>query len=308
MNQILYTQKNKKNGNKIQVKNVVIFFVIAIIIFGLAFIAQGTYAVITAKKQQQEEEKKIPNITLQRNDEELEFIVENEKPIYTIAYNWNGGEETKIDAEATTKFQTTIDLPIGTNTLNITVTDVNQRQYNYQKEYVVEGVGKPEVELSVTNQNQIKIIAKDSYGLQSIIYTWNNGEEKIVKPTSDDDTLIEALIDIPLGQNTLNVVATNYSNLQTTKTLDVKGVRKPKVTITKEGNGLHIKVEDEQGIKEINYTLNGNRYTINSAYFGTKNKVVEYTQPLEQGENTIILEAYNINDEVTEYKGKCMYP
>ena len=96
MNQILYTKKNKKNGNKIQVKNVVIFFVIAIIIFGLAFIAQGTYAVITAKKQQQEEEKKIPNITLQRNDEELEFIVENEKPIYTIAYNWNGGEETKM--------------------------------------------------------------------------------------------------------------------------------------------------------------------------------------------------------------------
>lgn len=312
MNQIIYTQKKKSSRDEL--RNVLTFFAIAIIIFGIALTAQGGY--VTAQniskqiqlEEKRKEEAKGPNIEIQKQEETITIIVENTKPIYTVAYNWNGSNEKTIDAQAKTKFQATIDLPLGTNILNIIVTDVNQKVYRYEKEYYVEGTGKPIVELAVTNKNQIKMKAKDMLGLQTIEYSWNNGEIVTVRPNEEENTIIETIVDIPLGQNTLNVVATNNSGLQTSKTIDIKGIKKPEVTLLKEANGLSIKVEDAEGIKEINYTLNGKKYTINSAYFGTNNKVVEYTQPLADGENYIILEAYNTSGIVTEVKGKCQYP
>ena len=312
MNQIIYTQKKKSSRDEL--RNVLTFFAVAIIIFGIVLTAQGGY--VTAQniskqikiEQQRKEEAKGPNIEIQKQEESITIIIENDKPIYTVAYNWNGSNEKTIDAQAKTKFQTTVDLPIGTNILNIIVTDVNHKVYRYEKEYYVEGTGKPTVELSVTNKNQIKMKAKDIFGLQAIEYSWNNGEIVTVKPNEEDNTTIETTVDIPLGQNTLNVIATNINGFQTSKTLDIKGIKKPEVTLLKETGGLYIKVEDAEGVKEINYTLNGKKYTINSAYFGTNNKVVEYTQPLADGENYIILEAYNTSGIVTEVKGKCQYP
>lgn len=306
MNQILYTQ-NKKSANA-EIRSVIIFFVVAMIIFGGAFVAQGSYAMIVAANNENAGNELAPSISIQRNDTEIIVTIESEKPIYTVAYNWNGRDEKTLDAEAKTKFQTTIDLPTGENILNIIVTDVNQKVNRYQKKYFVEGTGKPAIEILVTNTNQIKMTAKDTLGLQTMTYTWNNGEPVTIEASQEDNTIIETIVDIPLGQNTLEIVATNYDNIQTTKTIDIKGVKKPVVTLLKEADGLYIKVEDEAGIKQINYTLNGNQYTINSSYFGTNNKVVEYKQPLEQGQNYIILEAYNVNDIVTEYKGKCVYP
>lgn len=308
MNQIIYTE-NKKSGS-VEIRNVVIFFIIAMIIFGISFIAQGSYAMVTAAKQnkQLQEQEKGPDIQIQRNETSIILVAENEKPIYTVAYNWNGQNEKTLDAQAKTKFQTEIDLPVGTNILNITITDVNQKSHKYQKEYYVEGTGKPSIELAVTNKNQIRMTAKDILGLQSIIYRWNNQDPVTVQASAEDSTTIETIVDIPIGQNTLNVTAINNNNIETTKTLDIKGVKKPTITLLKQSDGLYIKVEDEEGIKEINYTLNGNKYTINSTYFGTNNKVVEYTQPLAEGENYIILEAYNVSGIVEEYKGRCEYP
>lgn len=307
MNQIIYTQ-NKKSATA-EVRSVVIFFIVAIIIFGIALIAQGSYAIVNiAKEKEVQKKEKAPNIQIQKQDNNIIINVESEKPIYTVAYNWNGKGEKTLDAEAETKFQTTIDLPTGANTLNIIITDINKQTHKYQKEYYVEGTGKPIIELSVTNKNQIKISAKDISGLQTMSYAWNNQEAVQVEPNAEDNTEMEITVDIPIGQNTLNVIATNENNIQTTKTLDIKGVKKPVVALLKQDNGLYIKVEDEEGIKEINYTLNGKKYTINSSYFGTNNKVVEYTQPLTEGENYIILEAYNLSGVVTETKGKCQYP
>lgn len=312
MNQIIYTQ-NKKSSKQ-DLRNIVIFFAVSIIIFGIALITQGSYAMSVSISKQKEIEQKIKeeqqgtDIQIQRVGDSVTIIIENEKPIYTVAYNWNSESPKTLDAEAKTEFKTTIDLPVGTNTLNIAITDVNQKTLKYQKEYYVEGTGKPTIELSVTNKNQIKMTAKDTLGLQALVYSWNNGEETTIEPSAEDNTKIETLVDIPIGQNTLKVTAVNNDNRDTIKTLDIKGVKKPVVTLLKQADGLYIKVEDEEGIKEINYTLNGRKYTINSSYFGTNNKVVEYTQPLAEGQNYIILEAYNESGIVTEYKGRCEYP
>ncbi len=306
MNQILYTQ-NKNKGNS-EVRGIVIFFAVAIIIFGISFTAQGSYALISNSKVEEDSQEIGPNIQVDRNDAQIKISLESQKPIYTVAYNWNGEDERTIDAGASTSFETNIDLPKGTNILNITVIDINQKSYQYQKEYYVETPDKPTIELFVTNQNQIRMTAEDAAGLTGLVYTWNNDQPITVQPSQEDNRKIEATVDIPIGQNTLNVSATNQNNKQTIKTIDIKGVKKPIITLLKEADGLYIKVEDELGIKEINYTLNGNRYTINSSYFGTDNKVVEYKQQLQSGENYIILDAINESGIVGEYKGKCVYP
>ena len=94
MNQIIYTQKKKSSRDEL--RNVLTFFAVAIIIFGIVLTAQGGY--VTAKniskqikiEQQRKEEAKGPNIEKQKQEESITIIIENDKPIYTVAYNWNG--------------------------------------------------------------------------------------------------------------------------------------------------------------------------------------------------------------------------
>ena len=200
----------------------------------------------------------------------------------------------------------------NTNTRNHRIASRNQHlPYNrsrhqettYQKEYIVEGQGKPIVELSITSDNKIKVSANDETGLQYLTYSWNDEDETKVEPNPETTNIIEKIIEIPLGQNTLKVIAINNQQVETTKTIDVKGVKKPVITVEQRGSKLYIKAEDEEGMKIVNYTLNGKKYQLN---FGTT-KVIEYLQDLEVGENTIIIQAYNTNDAVTELKGKCVY-
>lgn len=306
MNQILYTQKSKK-GNKLEIKGVIVFFAITVMLFGICLTAQGVYAMFLNKNQEAQNpvEPEIfkPIIDIQRQENEIIVKITHNKPISQITYNWNEEENKTIIVNNKTEITETIELPIGNNILNLSVIDINGEKTEYQKEYIVEGQGKPIVELSITSDNKIKISANDTHGLQHLTYSWNDGEQTKIEPNPETLNIIEKIIEIPLGQNTLKVTATNDAQIQTTKTIDVKGIKKPILTVEQKGAKLYIRAEDEEGMKIVNYTLNGKKYQLN---FGTT-KVIEYLQDLEEGENTIIIQAYNINDAVTELKGKCVY-
>ena len=43
MNQILYIQKEKKKGSTVEINKIILFFSIAIIVFGLVMLGQGVY-------------------------------------------------------------------------------------------------------------------------------------------------------------------------------------------------------------------------------------------------------------------------
>lgn len=307
MNQILYTQKKQnKKGTQLDIKGIVLFFSIAIILFGGCLTAQGVYAMLVKNKTEElpiQPETTKPNIDIQKQENEIVVTITHNKPITQVTYNWNQEEEKTIVADNKTTITQIIELPTGTNTFNLTVIDINQEKTTYQKEYIVEGQGKPIVELSITSDNKIKILANDTKGLQYLTYSWNEEEETKVEPNPETTNIIEKIIDIPLGQNTLKVIAINQEEIETTKTIDVKGVKKPVITVEQRGAKLYIKAEDEDGMKIVNYTVNGKKYQLN---FGNK-KVIEYLQDLEVGENTIIIQAYNINDAVTTLKGKCTY-
>lgn len=114
--------------------------------------------------------------------------------------------------------------------------------------------------------------------------------------------MIDELVDIPLGQNTLRVEAVNLDSMITTKELEVKGVRRPVVSLRLEDSNLVIRAEDEQGLKVINFTINGQKYQMNCL----ERKLIVQKMPLEQGENIVELTAENIDGGITEVNGKCV--
>ena len=105
-----------------------------------------------------------------------------------------------------------------------------------------------------------------------------------------------------MGQNTLRVEAVNVDSMITTKELEVKGVRRPTVSLKLKDKYLVIKAEDQVGLKVINFTINGQKYQMNCQ----ERKLIEYKQPLEQGENIVELTAENIEGGITEVNGKCV--
>lgn len=305
MNQILQTE-NKKNKGPVEIGKIIKFFAIAIIIFAIILIGLGSYAIITQKNNENEnqilEEDKKPEVNIIREEDNIIIEVTHNKPISKIVYVWNNETENTIDGNNRTSISETISLPYGTNTLNLTVIDINGIETQFQKEYVVDGDGKPVIELKLTTDNKIKITVQDASNLSYMTYSWNNEEGTKVEASDNDLTIIEQEVEIPLGQNTLKVQAVNTNNVTTTKELEVKGIKGPEVTFRKEGDELIIRAEDEVGMKVINYTLNGQKYQIN---YGNKT-VVEYRQKLQEGENNLELTAENQDGGITTKKVKCI--
>lgn len=307
MNQILQTE-NKKQGAPIDIKKIVIFFAIAIIIFGVVLICIGSYAMITGTKEPEQPEDNpqventVPQVDIERTEDNILINIKHTKPIMSIKYHWNDETEQTIETNSNLEISEEIALPFGNNTLNLTVTDSNGKESNYVKEYVSDGEGKPVIELLLTKENKIRIKVQDSQGLKYIRYTWNSGNYVTVKANIDDLKIIDETVEIPLGQNTLRVEAVNVDSMITTKELEVKGVRRPVVSLRLEGSNLVIKAEDQVGLKVINFTINGQKYQMNCQ----ERKLIEYKQPLEQGENIVELTAENIDGGITEVNGKCV--
>ncbi len=303
MNQILQIE-NKKNKGPVEIEKIVKFFVIAIILFAVILIGLGVYNVVKKKEETKNTptvvQNQKPEINITKEDEEIVIQVTHNLPISTLTYRWNEEEEQNIQTNNQTEITKRITLPFGTNTLEISVIDTNGNETKYQKEYVLEGNGKPVIDLKLTTDNKIKITAQDNAKLKYIIYKWNNNEPKTVEVNSQNPTILEEITEIPLGQNTLKVQAVNTSDVTTTKELEVKGIKKPVVTFKKNGDKLTIRAEDEGTMKEVRYTLNGKEYIIQYK----NKKVIEYDQPLQPGENNIELTAENVDGGITKKKVK----
>lgn len=302
MNQILQTE-NKKNG-PVEINKVVMFFAISMIIFGIVLTAIGSYAMITGTNEEETPTAQtvVPDVNIQRTEENILISITHTKPIIDVTYNWNGQEDKKIETNNSLVISEEVALPFGENTLNLIVIDEDGNETTYTKQYALDGDGKPVIELLLTKENKIRIKVQDNKGLKYIRYTWNSGNYTSVEANIDNLKLIDELAEIPLGQNTLRVEAVNVDDMITTKELEVKGIRRPIVLLRQEGSQLVIRAEDEVAMKVVNFTLNGQKYQIN---FGEV-KVIEHKVDLKQGENRIELSAENKEGGITEVKGKCI--
>ena len=241
------------------------------------------------------------------------------KELKKVTYKWNDGSEKTTSANKESNFEKKIDIPTGDNTLYITVIDIEKSETSFEKNISVEegvDIQSPKIEVKVTEEKKLKIIATDDTALDFITYRWNDDEEKIIKANESDPKKLEEVIDILKDTNEIVIVAVDTSNNTTTNgPLKFTGLTKPTidVKITEDGKNLVIVAEHEKGIEKIEYTMyNGDPNDSNTEakdynITDRKDTKVQFEQPLSIGYNRIMLKVTSLDNTVEEFDGECTY-
>ena len=327
MNQILLTNNqnikkkasnNYNKNNSGDMKKIIIFFGIAILVFAIAII--GVYAFKMTKNDKDEKPVGKPELSLEQTENQVKIITKADAGINKIIYAWNDEEQVEKGMNGRTKHEEALEIPEGENTLKVTVVDENGDKIESSKNFYIEAIGKPKIELDETIGNgKIKIIATDeSNGIKYITYKWNNEEEITVEAENENQAKLETIIDVKRGKNTLKVTAINGLAKTETKERIFNGVNNPIIEVTRQVNTIYMKISHDMGFKKVTFTVNGQEYIYDENFLGynSETKELSYKIDLVEGENTVIIHAVsNETAETTEgikntemtYKGKCNY-
>ncbi len=254
MNQILYTGKGKTHGPA-SLKSILRFFAISLIIFGVIFIGDGSYALYQNEVIRKSSiDESVPEISFEQEGNNAIVTITHNKPISRVRYHWNNDVDTIVNGNSENTFiLDNISIPSGINTLHVTAIDENERYSESSYEYAYDGIC---IELSVIDNSYIKITATDVTGLSYITYKWNSDEEITAYPSTENNTIIEQTTEIPTGLNTLSITAVNTQNKTLTKTQDVRGIHPPEIQLYIQDNYLIVMVTDEEGIDTITQQIN----------------------------------------------------
>lgn len=319
MNQILLTNNqnikkkssNKYNGNNSSgdMKKIIIFFSVAILIFAIAII--GVYAYKMTKNDEEEKPVGKPELSLEQTENQVKIIAKAEAGIDKIIYTWNDEEPIEEEMNGRTSHEEALEIPEGQNTLKVTVIDENDEKIETEKDFFIEETEKPKVEIDETIGNgKIKITATDENNtIKYITYKWNDEEETTVEAENENQTLLETIIDVKRGRNTLTVTAVNGLAKEETIQKIFNGVNNPIIEVTRDGNTIFMKITHDIGLKKITYTINGQEYAYDENFSGydSQAKEIAYKYNLIEGENTVIIHAISMEDTEETYRGKCNY-
>lgn len=295
MNQILYTKSNK-NGTSIDIKKILIFFAVALIIIGIAFIIRSSF--IKYESNKQAELNAAPQLTLTQDANYVVINVEHNKEVSKIVYSWNESGKDTIYVNKTSNIEERIEIPVGVNVLYISVEDIDGTKTTETKRFEYQGTS---IEFTVVDNSKIKIKAEDSVGLKNIKYKWNNEEEVVVYPQEDGSLTIEQETEIPQGLNTLTVTSTNVNDETQEKTQDIKGVLPPTIKVARSGDDLIVMISDEEGLAKLVHKLNDKEVNVEL----NNEKQYNYRYKLEDGHNVVEITATNIEGASYTFKGQC---
>lgn len=311
MNQILATEnnreKNKKTSNQtpMDVKSIVRFFAIVILVFGVLLIISAAYSMIKNKNTQEanNQSNSIPTVNITQEGSNVVISIQHDKPIDKIIYSWNKGEETTLQGMGRTRVEEYIILPLGDNTLYVEISDNTGKKVKYEKQFSLQegqDVIAPTIELTDDGEGNIKIVAKDDIAMSYITYSWNDGEETRVDVHPDSPKQIQEKIKSLEGLNKLKIVAVDTSENKEEKEQQVYAGA-PKISVMQEGINLKIHIEDQVEITKVSYILNGRGYES-----GDLNQtVVDFEQELDEGENIFTMVVTNRFGKEARFEGKC---
>ena len=160
----------------------------------------------------------IPVIKLEAVSNGVQLNSTSETKIDYIVYNWDDGEEQKIEV-GNTSYEGIINAPKGKHILKIRVVDVNQMEAKKEQEVV--GDTEPTATVKpqyVDGKVAFVIDAEDDENITTVEIT-HNGEAK--QSENVGNTTYHKIVEMTEGEtNTLIVTVTNINGLQ--KTLRVK--------------------------------------------------------------------------------------
>lgn len=297
--------KRKKSSGQIDINKIIAFFAIVLIVFSICTIGIGGYSIvenngILGYKKAQIETEKV--------DDKLLITVTSTIPIERLEYEWNEDGNKKVMYEnSNMEITEKINLPSGNNKLKIEVYDINGKASVYENSYEVESFA-PQLSIEAVN-GKIKVIAKDNEKMQYITYRWDEEPETKVNATVEASAQIEQEIEIPQGKHTLTIIAVNSRNLTTEKTQDVKGVKKPSISVIQDAENMEniiVTIKDDEAVKNILYELNGKKYQIDLSNYHLTT-IPPFNIKLEPGENKISITVTNFEGAEGTFVGECTY-
>ncbi len=304
MNQILMVEdKSKKTKNKtktsssgpIEIKNIVRFFAIVLIIFGISFIGQGSYAIY--KESKGRNTKDMPVVSMHRENDTIIITANSINKIMKFKYSWDNAEETVIPIESN-YMEEQITLLNQNNTIHLTIEDETGRAIKYIKQIEVEGIDmtKPTINIEKQNNGNVKISATDETEMAYITYQINDGEEiRIDKSEIEDKTLNYILTFDNRGENNLLVTAVDTSGNIETMEEKIVVSETPKVQMSQNKNILTLQINDDAGIKKVEINLNGQIYAQDNM---NQKEIILNNIPLKEGTNIIKITITNVEDLV----------
>lgn len=303
---------NINNGmnNSNDIKKIIIFFSIVILVFGVAI--AGIYGYKSLKKNDKKEQviskPKIELSEASENPEEVTIKITSEVGISKFAYTWNNEEEIVEELNGRTQEEKNIEIPYGDNELKIRVVDVNGNEENATKNYYREEETN-NIEISIVGKNnKLEISVESEKELASITYNWE-GEEPVTVEGNNELTM-EISIDVKRGLNDITITATDIDGTSNTITKPVEGKMNPEIDVYRDGSKVYMIIRHDQGLKKVEFIVNGKKYTYDETRPGydKEKKELEYYFDLKEGENTVEITATS-NEDTTDTTGKltCNY-
>lgn len=288
MNQIVFTGNDKKD---IDIANVIKFFSICIILFGIMMITGGAYGMY--KNAQATSTDNIPTVYMERISDEVLIKVENNINISEFIYSWNNGEKTILLPDSKT-VEEKIPLLNENCVLNVQVVDQNGKKTSFTQEWEIEGIDiqKPVIKIQTDERQRIIIVdAKDETQIEYITYKWNDDQEIKVEANAQNNKEIQKKIDMEIGENTLEIKAVDKAGNTVIEKKKIIISSTPKIKLRKDKDKLYITIEDEIGLQKIVVNVNGKEYSGDDLNRNSVNLKV----PLVEGNNIISITATNKN-------------
>lgn len=299
---------NKGNGGTDKIVKV---FAILLIFFAICLIGIGIYNKIqnSSNKNPDQVAQTKANINTSVDGTTLTISVSHDKKLTKLIYNWNTTSEKNIAIETGNVFETTIEIPSGNNTLNMQVIDENGVKTEYSESISSEeglDIIKPTIKYEITEDKKIKITAKDETEIDFITYRWNDEEEHKVEANEEGQFQIVEVIEIKKGENNLTIVAVDKSNNTDSLQQVFTGLMQPniQVVLSEDKSKLVVTSTHENGISKIEYTLNDKPF---AAELSDNPKEVQFEQPLDEGNNIIMLTVTSVDGTSTTFGGQCTY-
>lgn len=309
MNQILMVENNKKKKTKkqrgssgpVEIKNIIRFFAVVIIVFGLFLIGHSSYGLYVNSKGTSTED--LANITMHRENDTLIVNVESVNLIERFKYNWQNSEQRSVPVESKS-FTQEIILPSENNILTITLEDETGRAVTYTKEIILDGIDIAKPSISIDKQySGLRINVTDETKIAYMTYKIDDGEEKRVDKNNEEDTAIEyAVGEEELGRGTHTIFVTAVDAAGNTNTEEQEVVissERPTINnmyIDYEQGKLIIEASDADGLASIEVNLNGTVYNMPNL----DRTEAAFSLDLIEGTNTISIKLTNVNGITSE--------
>lgn len=309
MNQILATKTDNKKRKKPRmpgksvssdIAKVTKVFAIGLIIFGGCVIGTGSYALYKEKETTNkitinEMSKPVISVEAIEGDESTILLKTTSNiGIETVVYQWNDGKKTTLTGNGGKYLEQKVQIPSGSNVLNITVVDSQNQESTYSKKYELNS----NIKLEAIGNGKIKIEYAGETEISYLTYRWDDQDENKIDINSKT---INQEIDTLNGKHTLTIIVVDVNNHTETKVQQTNGVSIPTIDIrfNEDKTSYIINVKDDVELKEVIITLDED----DSKKYGQKinGKEFQFEIALKEGsDNKMKVQVTNSDDQTAE--------